>query len=209
MMKLSAQERIENAALLNFSHQGFYESSISEIAKQAQVSEATIFRLFKTKRDLYLHVIRKSTAKDHSLNFLFPLLTFENLEQDLMLIVEKFFEIYFEQIHVIRIFISNIIQFSEIRDLNYLIIPNMKSFIDDYLLEMSARKKICGPGVDRVSMMILSSILKDVAFMTTFEKIEELDDDTKKRLSQKWKSKITSIISLFIEHPTPTDDERI
>ncbi|HSP46828.1 MAG TPA: hypothetical protein VLN47_01965, partial [Clostridiaceae bacterium] len=150
----------------------------------------------------YLHVIQKSTGKDQvNLNFLFPLLTFENLEQDLMLIVEKFFEIYFEKIHIIRIFISNIIQFSEIRDLNYLIIPNMTSFLDDYLFEMKARKNICGQRIDMVSMIILSSILKDVAFMTTFEKIEELDEDTKKRIAQKWETKITTIINLFIELP--------
>ncbi|UOF92947.1 TetR/AcrR family transcriptional regulator [Fodinisporobacter ferrooxydans] len=46
------QRRILQAAVQLFAEKGFHASSTSEIAKKAEVAEGTIFRHFKTKKDL-------------------------------------------------------------------------------------------------------------------------------------------------------------
>jgi AcrR family transcriptional regulator len=51
--KNSTQDRIVEAAVQLFSRQGFNGSSTSEIARLAGVSEVTVFRHFRRKKDLF------------------------------------------------------------------------------------------------------------------------------------------------------------
>lgn len=51
------QRRILEASIKLFSEKGFHASSTSEIAKAAGVAEGTIFRHFKTKKDILLTLI--------------------------------------------------------------------------------------------------------------------------------------------------------
>jgi AcrR family transcriptional regulator len=51
------QWQILNAAIKVFSKKGFGNSRISEIAKEANVAEGTIFRYYKTKNDLLIGLI--------------------------------------------------------------------------------------------------------------------------------------------------------
>lgn len=51
------QRRILEAAMKLFSEKGFHASSTSEIAKEAGVAEGTIFRHFKTKKDILLALV--------------------------------------------------------------------------------------------------------------------------------------------------------
>lgn len=53
------EERILEAALNLFSEKGYSGASTSEIAKEAQVAEGTIFRYFPQKKDMLLKVVMK------------------------------------------------------------------------------------------------------------------------------------------------------
>lgn len=53
------EERILEAAMNLFSEKGYAGSATSEIAKEAQVAEGTIFRYFPQKKDLLLKVVMK------------------------------------------------------------------------------------------------------------------------------------------------------
>lgn len=53
------EERILEAALNLFSEKGYAGASTSEIARDAQVAEGTIFRYFPQKKDLLLKVVLK------------------------------------------------------------------------------------------------------------------------------------------------------
>ncbi|MEN6638003.1 MAG: helix-turn-helix domain-containing protein, partial [Smithella sp.] len=48
----SRKDRIMDAALRIFAEKNFQEATISEISKEAGVSEATIYEYFGTKEDL-------------------------------------------------------------------------------------------------------------------------------------------------------------
>jgi AcrR family transcriptional regulator len=57
------QIKILNAAIETFSEKGFAASSTSEIAQKAGVAEGTIFRHYKTKKDLLLSIVAPTMAK--------------------------------------------------------------------------------------------------------------------------------------------------
>ena len=57
------QKKIIIAAIDSFSEKGYAATSTSEIAKKAGVAEGTIFRHYKTKKDLLLGIVAPTMAK--------------------------------------------------------------------------------------------------------------------------------------------------
>ncbi|WP_421382222.1 TetR/AcrR family transcriptional regulator [Bacillus salacetis] len=57
------QQKILEAALEIFAEKGFSATSTNEIAKKAGVAEGTIFRHYKTKKDLLLSIVAPTMAK--------------------------------------------------------------------------------------------------------------------------------------------------
>lgn len=57
------QMRILEAAVDMFGEKGYASTSTSEIAKRAGVAEGTIFRYYKTKKDLLLAVVMPTLTK--------------------------------------------------------------------------------------------------------------------------------------------------
>jgi AcrR family transcriptional regulator len=57
------QKQILEAAIKIFSEKGFDKSKTSEIAKEAKVAEGTIFRYYKTKKDLLLGLLLPMVTK--------------------------------------------------------------------------------------------------------------------------------------------------
>lgn len=196
-MSTSAQKRIEESALVLFSHQGYHETSISQIAKKARSSEVTIFRIFGTKESLYLEVIKKYfNTEDINLKPLMSELTFEDLHKDLVKIVIHFYRVYFERIHITRIMISNYIQFDEIREFGSLILKVLEDFAYKYLNEMILRNEELSENLLLMPPLILKAILKDIAFLTTFNKKDNLDDEMYKALEAKWNEQISVLLDM-------------
>lgn len=61
--KLSSREKILKAALRVFGEKGYYEATISEIAKEANITEATIYKYFSNKEELILKIPLKDTQE--------------------------------------------------------------------------------------------------------------------------------------------------
>ncbi len=57
------QIRIIDAAVESFAQKGYSATSTSEIAKRAGVAEGTIFRHYKTKKELFLSIVTPVIAK--------------------------------------------------------------------------------------------------------------------------------------------------
>jgi AcrR family transcriptional regulator len=197
----NTRERIEVQALLLFSRQGFHETSVSEIAEKAKVNEGTIFRLYNNKKDLYLEVVRKfASTEDVDLMDLQLSLSMEDMKQDLKLIVQEYFKIYFKKIHALRIFVSGIIQFEELREFGYLVIPMLEKHFKEYLKEMEARRIIKVKDIEIVSDFFMSSVMSDVANLTTFRKLEEYNAETAELISDMWEKRIDFFCSEFVEY---------
>ena len=56
-------QRIINAALKVFAKKGFYNSRVSEIAKEAEVADGTIYLYFKNKDDILISVFETEMRK--------------------------------------------------------------------------------------------------------------------------------------------------
>jgi len=54
---LHSRARVLKAATALFAAKGFHETSTREVARKARVNEVTIFRLFKSKQELYVQVL--------------------------------------------------------------------------------------------------------------------------------------------------------
>ncbi|MEG9296168.1 TetR/AcrR family transcriptional regulator [Mangrovibacillus sp. Mu-81] len=57
------QQKIVEAAIEMFADKGYASTSTSQIAKKAGVAEGTIFRHYKTKKDLLLSIVSPTMAK--------------------------------------------------------------------------------------------------------------------------------------------------
>ncbi|WP_175989951.1 TetR/AcrR family transcriptional regulator [Bacillus sp. Marseille-Q1617] len=57
------QKKIVEAAIEMFAEKGYASTSTSQIAKKAGVAEGTIFRHYKTKKDLLLSIVSPTMAK--------------------------------------------------------------------------------------------------------------------------------------------------
>ena len=197
-MKLSAKEKIESSALILFSRQGFYETSTSEIAKEAGVSEATIFRLFSNKINLYIETLTSAIKGiEINTNKVLASLSFESFENDLSILVDFSFASYFDNLHIFRIFVSNMIQIQEIREFAFLIFPDLRQLFNDYLNEMQIRSKIQTCDCKKFTNLLLSNVLKDVIFTTTFTKTEAFDQATHDLIMNQWVNKIKFYSSLL------------
>ena len=55
----SKHHKIIRAALKVFAQKGFYNARVSEIAKEAQVADGTIYLYFKNKDDILIHLFEE------------------------------------------------------------------------------------------------------------------------------------------------------
>ena len=77
MGKLTAREKVMEAATLLFGEKGYTATTIREVAEKAGVSELTIFRNFKNKENLFRESIILRTT---------PVALLEEIEEQLLVI---------------------------------------------------------------------------------------------------------------------------
>ena len=70
---VGSRERLLRAASALFSVKGYHGTSTRDLAKRAHVNETTIFRLFKSKKDLYASVLERNMGTT-DLDWLQPVL---------------------------------------------------------------------------------------------------------------------------------------
>ncbi|MGV8079933.1 MAG: TetR/AcrR family transcriptional regulator [Syntrophales bacterium] len=61
--KESRREQIQEIAAELFYKKGYAETSLDEIARRAEISKATIYLYFKSKDDLYYHIVEPALAE--------------------------------------------------------------------------------------------------------------------------------------------------
>lgn len=107
------QKEIIAAATVLFAEKGYAATSTSEIAKKAGVAEGTIFRHYKSKKELLLSIVSPMM-----INLLAPIVKkdinqvldnkYENMEDFLRAMIENRTEFLKKNIHLFRILIQEI-----------------------------------------------------------------------------------------------------
>lgn len=119
--KTDKQLKILKAAVETFAEKGYSASSTSEIAQRAGVAEGTIFRHYKTKKDLLFSIIAPVITQfiaPFVLKDLQPLFEdqFDDFEQFLRAIIANRLEFAMRHQDVIKIFIQEIPFHPELRE---------------------------------------------------------------------------------------------
>ncbi|NYE09057.1 AcrR family transcriptional regulator [Bacillus niacini] len=107
------QKKIITAAIETFSEKGYAASSTSEIAKKAGVAEGTIFRHYKTKKDLLVSIVAPLMTK-----FIAPLVVkdfnkvldreYETVEEFLRATIENRRDLLIRMLPVVKIMLQEI-----------------------------------------------------------------------------------------------------
>lgn len=157
------EKRILEAAITISNEKGFSSTTTSEIAKRAGIAEGTIFRYFKTKKDI-IHGIMLQALKVTSDKILLNSLTdiFKNKEQkdlrailkdilvDRLGLVQKFFPMF-------RVLVSEVLFHQDMREVIYNnLINKMEQEIMEFYKIMAARGQV---RTDIDPMLIMRNII--------------------------------------------------
>jgi AcrR family transcriptional regulator len=116
------EQEILEAAIKVFSDKGFDGSTTSEIAKTAGIAEGTIFRYFKTKKDILRKIIIKLMDTISSLIIVEPVAKIIEANKDkderelLFLILKDRLKLVDKNLSVIKIVLSELLIRKELRE---------------------------------------------------------------------------------------------
>jgi AcrR family transcriptional regulator len=169
------EKRILESATKIFAQKGFYNTSTNEIAKDAKVAEGTIFRYFKTKKEI-LRSIMIQLINILSKKFVFESIEniFENCDdKELKLILKEIILDRYKFINkmypMIRVVFAEALFHEELRITIYeKIIKRIRSIYGDFHNKMQKRGKI---RKEINSDVAIRSILANVAIFIAQRKI--------------------------------------
>lgn len=171
------EKRILESAIKIFSEKGFSAATTSEIAKEAGVAEGTIFRYFKTKKDLLRGILIKLV------NLLSGKVVLENIEKILEESYEKdlrqvFKEIVYDRMKLAdslypmaRVVMTEAIYHEDVRDALY------KNIIEKALLmfkkfhKVMVEKGVLRDDIDSTTMF--RTIVSNIVFFIVNKKLLE------------------------------------
>ncbi|WP_044747239.1 TetR/AcrR family transcriptional regulator [Bacillus alveayuensis] len=115
------QKKIVKAAIEMFSEKGFAATSTSEIAKKAGVAEGTIFRHYKTKKDLLISIVMPTIIKYVSpffaKSFVQEVLEnkYESFEVFIRKLIKNRYEFAKRNFPILKIYIQEVFYHEELR----------------------------------------------------------------------------------------------
>lgn len=207
-MSLDTRSRILNEALILFSERGFHESSVADIATAADVSEAAVFRVMGSKRELFREVVSAaSTWEQVDLGDLMLRVFMVDIRTDLKAFIHECFKIYFDNIHIVRMSIAGRMQFEELRDGGVFQIPPLRAYLEYYLGEMEARGLVEVPNRPLCVDVLMGSVFSDVLHTTVTAKHEMFSESLSAQLGELWGVRIDAFVDEFIRVVKPASSD--
>ncbi len=196
MKKEDKEQKILDAAVSIFLAKGFGSTTTAEIASEAQVAEGTIFRYFKTKKDILLKVFDKS-AEFFTENVLirpiediFAQIDNKSLREVLIMLFKDRMKIVEKHSDMMVVVFSEIRYHPEIRDffikkLTVRVFPMVKGFVVECMNrglikkaepEMIIRMVIGTIALCIIQINVFSSYTNKEKALTTDAEIEQIID---------------------------------
>jgi AcrR family transcriptional regulator len=178
------QQKILAAAIDIFSEKGYAASSTNEIAKKAGVAEGTIFRHYKTKKELLLAIVTPTMAKFVAPFFIktFAKEVFENEYEHysdfLRMIAKNRLEFVKKHFSVLKIFIQEIAFHDELREpyqklFTEHVYPKFKKIIEHF----QEKGEIIELPPESIIRMSISSIIGYILSRFLLFPTQDWDDD--------------------------------
>jgi AcrR family transcriptional regulator len=180
------QWQILEAAISVFAEKGFEASRTSEIAKKAEIAEGTIFRYFKTKKDLLLGLFFPLVIKVFRPLYLRPVeKIMENQEH---LPIEKVLkEIYLDRLRLIRkhlpLLKTVLVESSYHPEMLHLlreeIVPRVVSLLEGFVQQKMDEGVFRPLNPRLVARSFVSMLMGYIILTQMFPELFSLDDDEK------------------------------
>lgn len=165
------QKKIVKAAIEMFSEKGFAATSTSEIAKKAGVAEGTIFRHYKTKKELLLSIVMPTVVKYIAPFFAksFVKEVFENEHESFESFVRKLiknrFDFAKENFHILKIYIQEVFYHEELQgEFQQVFLTHVYEKFKDIIIHFQNKGEIIDFPPETIIRMIVST---GVGFMVT------------------------------------------
>jgi len=157
---MTTEERILESALKVFSRMGYKNSSIKEIARKAEVNSLTIFRYFHDKETLFFSAINKVKESRFDSDALNSRLTYTDVAADIMIMSEAYLDEVYANISLMRVFISEAMNFEKLRKEAWFISPVLKEHFKAYMMKLDNLTPLAAKNSDLLADMLVSYITK-------------------------------------------------
>ncbi|MED2841059.1 TetR/AcrR family transcriptional regulator [Bacillus wiedmannii] len=141
MGKLTAREKVMEAATLLFGEKGYTATTIREVAEKAGVSELTIFRNFKNKENLFRESIILRTTPVALLEEIEEQFT-GDLHKDLTKVAETYIQINLPKLNYIWAALIESRQNSEMKALLHELNSHLVNHLEKYLKQLGEKGHI-------------------------------------------------------------------
>lgn len=159
------QKKIIVAAIETFSEKGYAASSTSEIAKKAGVAEGTIFRHYKTKKELLVSIVAPLMTK-----FIAPLVVkdfnkvldrdFETVEDFLRATIENRRDLLIRMLPVVKIMFQEIPFQPELREQFLdLVVKNIFNRVEGVIKGYQAKGLLIDMPPESIARLTITNIL--------------------------------------------------
>ncbi|HDR7516366.1 TetR/AcrR family transcriptional regulator [Bacillus anthracis] len=141
MGKLTAREKVMEAATLLFGEKGYTATTIREVAEKAGVSELTIFRNFKNKENLFRESIILRTTPVALLEEIEEQFT-GDLHKDLTKVAETYIQTNLPKLNYIWAALIESRQNSEMKTLLHELNSHLVDHLENYLKQLGEKGHI-------------------------------------------------------------------
>jgi AcrR family transcriptional regulator len=159
------QKKIIVAAIETFSEKGYAASSTSEIAKKAGVAEGTIFRHYKTKKELLVSIVAPLMTK-----FIAPLVVkdfnkvldreFETVEEFLRATIENRRDLLIRMLPVVKIMFQEIPFQPELREQFFdLVAKNIFNSVEKVIIGYQEKGLLVDMPPESIARLTITNIL--------------------------------------------------
>jgi AcrR family transcriptional regulator len=133
---MTTQERILEGAVQIFARKGYSNASVKEIAQKADVNTLTVFRYFHDKETLFLQAVEQMRHTSFDGEALNRLLTYQDIQADLLTIGKAYLREIFESLPLIRIYIGDSLNFDQLKEERWFISPVLKEHFASYIASL-------------------------------------------------------------------------
>lgn len=179
-MREESRNKILQSALELFANQGFHQTSIAEIAKNANTSKGLIYNYFESKTDLLNTIVLMGFSHDEHLITDFP--KGLNASKKMRFFIETTFDMFENQKEFYKLYSSIIMQPAVLENSHELITQvfnSMFSTIEEILKELGYENP-------KIEAKILGATIDGVAIHYFFEEDKYPLGDVKNQLIQNY-----------------------
>ncbi|GIX58153.1 putative HTH-type transcriptional regulator YvkB [Bacillus paranthracis] len=175
MGKLTAREKVMEAATLLFGEKGYTATTIREVAEKAGVSELTIFRNFKNKENLFRESIILRTTPVALLEKIEEQFT-GDLQKDLTKVAETYIQTNLPKLNYIWAALIESRQNSEMKALLHELNSHLVNHLERYLKQLGEKGHISNCNYRLIANMFYGQLFLYIMNVSISEEEIQLEE---------------------------------